>query len=565
MKGTITRAGNELVVKTPYDEKVKNALKMIDGRRWCKDRRAWVYPATSASAEVLVEVLAWADCDVSLDDGSELLLSKWRAGARVLEDGDFDPMPECPTKPFKHQELGFRLIEARDGAYLAWDMGTGKSKTVVDAVCLLGLRRVLVVCPTTVMLEWPGQFERHGDGGPVVVALDTRRSVAKRADELARWCDGSDKPVVFLVNYEAVWRPPLGPEMIKRGRGEVVDPRNLGTILSREWDMVVADEIHRIKSGRGKASRFFEELASRARRRVGLTGTPMPNNPLDLWAQMRFVDAGLFGKTFTTFRARYAHMGGYEGHQVVGFKNLDDLNKRFFMVAHKIVKREVLDLPPTTHETRRIELRKETRELYESVEEDFVTRIEEGEITVSNALTQLLRLQQITGGSVGLDGGGVKQVGDEKSAALLELLADLPPTEPVVVFCRFLHDVAETRRIAEKLDRRCFLLTGAAKQLNEWRDDDSGSVLAVQINSGGVGIDLTRAGYCVYYSLGFSLGDYEQSVARLDRQGQTRPVTYYHLVAKETVDEKVYGALRSKRKVVETVLDAYSAVGFKMK
>lgn len=280
----------------------------------------------------------------------------------------------------------------------------------------------------------------------------------------------------------------------------------------------------------------------------------MPNNPLDLWAQMRFVEPGLFGLSFVTFRARYARMGGWQGRQVIGFRDSEDLNRRFYSVAHRVEKRDVLDLPPVTHERRTVELGARARAVYDDIESAFVARVGDGTITVSNALTELLRLQQITGGAVGTDEGELVEVGTEKREALKGLLADLPPGEPVVVFARFLHDVDAAREVAEEVDREAFEISGRRKELAEWQRSDTGDVLAVQINSGGVGIDLTRAAYCVYLSLGFSLGDYEQSVARLDRQGQTRPVTYYHILARDTVDQKVYGALRSKRRVVEAVL-----------
>jgi SNF2 family DNA or RNA helicase len=111
---------------------------------------------------------------------------------------------------------------------------------------------------------------------------------------------------------------------------------------------------------------------------------------------------------------------------------------------------------------------------------------------------------------------------------------------------------------AAKLTARDSLeLSGSVRQLEQWQAGEA-PVLAVQIQSGGTGVDLTRAAYCVYLSTGFSLGDYEQSLARVHRPGQDRTVFYYHIVAKDTVDEKVYAALRARKKVVEAILDEVS-------
>ena len=279
----------------------------------------------------------------------------------------------------------------------------------------------------------------------------------------------------------------------------------------------------------------------------------MPHSPLDIYAQMRFVDPSFFGSSYAIFRSRYAVMGGFQQHQVVSFRNLDEMEEILAQVCHRVTKREVLDLPSVVHETRRIDLGGGAR-IYDQMERDFVADVESGKITASNALTKLLRLQQITSGFAAMDTGELRQVNTAKFDALAGYLSDLPLTEPVVVFARFRRDLDMIRKAATDQGREVRELSGRANELKSWQSDNSGTVLAVQIQSGGVGIDLTRARYCVYYSLGFSLGDYEQSLARLHRSGQKEHVSYVHLVVKNTIDERVYGALRNKAHVVDAVL-----------
>jgi SNF2 family DNA or RNA helicase len=136
---------------------------------------------------------------------------------------------------------------------------------------------------------------------------------------------------------------------------------------------------------------------------------------------------------------------------------------------------------------------------------------------------------------------------------LADRLEDLPVTEPVVVFCRFRSDLEDVAAVARELGREYAEVSGERKDLERWQRGDA-VILGVQMQSGGVGIDCSRAAYAFYYSLGFSLGDYEQSLARLRRPGQTRCVRYYHLVCEGTVDAQVYAALRERRHVVEAVL-----------
>jgi SNF2 family DNA or RNA helicase len=193
------------------------------------------------------------------------------------------------------------------------------------------------------------------------------------------------------------------------------------------------------------------------------------------------------------------------------------------------------------------------------MESEFVAMLESGElIAAKNKLTQLLRLQQITSGY--LEG---RRFDMAKGQLLEDLLEDLPADEPVVVFCHFRSDISLIHQIARTLGRRSGEISGQRSEISGARDDleafrrggaDDPVILAVQIQSGGVGIDLTRSRYAVYFSTGFNLGDYVQSRARLQRAGQTRSVFFYHLLARNTVDEMVARALARRQDLIESVL-----------
>jgi SNF2 family DNA or RNA helicase len=179
--------------------------------------------------------------------------------------------------------------------------------------------------------------------------------------------------------------------------------------------------------------------------------------------------------------------------------------------------------------------------------------IDSGEITVANAMVKVLRLQQLTSGYLKTDEGELVQYGNEKLNLFKELLGEIPAKEPVVIFCRFTSDIANVKAACKDAGRTCAELSGHENSLAEWQDGKY-DCIAVQIRSGGVGIDLTRACYCVYYSMGHSLGDFSQSLARTNRPGQTRTVRYYHLLAEGTVDPTIYQALSKKQKVVDYIL-----------
>jgi hypothetical protein len=344
-----------------------------------------------------------------------------------------------------------------------------------------------------------------------------------------------------------------GPHVGPQGDSTSTVVYNLETATGNYFaNGLLVHNCHRLKAPGGKASRYVARLGQVARYKLGLSGTPMPHSPLDVYAYFRFLNPTIFGWSFHRFRQHYAVMGGYQNHQVVGYRNLDELNRKFYSITFPCGK-DVLDLPPEVHVTYTCRLGPEAQRVYRSLERDLIAEIASGEITAANALVKLLRLQQITGGYIRTDEGHDIQIDSAKMNLLRDVLEDLHPQEPLVVFCRFHRDLEAVNRVADETGRRSLELSGRTDELKRWQAGEA-PVLAAQIDSGGLGVDLTRARYAIYYSLGFSLGSYEQSLARIHRPGQTRPVEYIHLVAEGTVDEKVMAALARRADVVNTVL-----------
>jgi SNF2 family DNA or RNA helicase len=219
-----------------------------------------------------------------------------------------------------------------------------------------------------------------------------------------------------------------------------------------------------------------------------------------------------------------------------------------------------LDLPEVTHDNRLCQLDSKTMRVYRDLEKNFIAEVEAGTIVAANALTKLLRLQQCTSGFVSgkddLDETFVQELGTEKETLLEDMLTDI--NRPAVVFCRFKRDLAAVERVAERLKRNYGELSGKRRDLTDHAEMlPETEVMGVQIAAGGVGVDLTKASYGFYYSVGFSLGDFQQSIARLHRPGQSHPVFFYNLIASGTVDEKIYKALNDKTEVIDSVIRDY--------
>jgi SNF2 family DNA or RNA helicase len=415
-----------------------------------------------------------------------------------------------------HQTQAAQWYAERHAGMFSMDMGTGK--TLAALMALDAMRHPLHFVDLC-----------RGAGKQRAARLQAALSTA------------SGKCLVVVVNYESVWRSALAP-----------------TIESVKWAAIVLDESHRIKAPGGQASRYLARLAAKQphAKRLCLTGTPMPHSPLDLYGQFRFIDPQVFGTSYTRMRARYAECDVRFPSKVKFWRNQDELASRLDAHSFRVTADEVLDLPDAIHETIPVELSPKVMRFYRTLESEMTAELEAGTVTAANALTKLLRMQQGTGGYARIDGTAAAMPIDgtpAKRMALQDRLEDLPATEPVVVFCRFRTDLEDVAAVARELGREYAEVSGERKDLERWQHGDA-TILGVQIQSGGVGIDCSRACYAFYYSLTFSLGDYEQSLARLRRPGQTRCVRYYHLVCEGTVDAQVYAALRERRNVVEAVL-----------
>ena len=438
------------------------------------------------------------------------------------------------TTSWQHQREALAFVKDKPGSMLAMEMGTGKSKVAIDLMDAQDYRRVLIICPLSVVSGvWPGEFAKHSPTRWDVVPLNHSSSVKDKQAQAKAALLRSER-VAVVINYESVWREPFGSWAKKQ-----------------PWDLVVFDESHRLKTPGGVISRYCSRLSDRVPQRLALTGTPMPHSPLDIYAQYRALDKDIYGTSFFRFKSRYAVMGGWSNTQVVGYQNQQELQEKLYSIAYRVEAADVLDLPPLLTVTRMCELGPKARKLYRALERDFIANLEEGRITAVNALSQLLRLQQVTSGYARTEDGRTVEVDTTKAELLADLLEDMGE-EPVVVFARFKHDLEVVHRVAHRLGRPSYEISGARKELSLW--NENGGVLAVQIQSGGLGIDLTKARYAIYYSLGFSLGDYLQSRARLHRQGQERPVEIIHLIAAQTVDEKVMAALAAREQVVESIM-----------
>lgn len=553
--GIITAGDSGLEYRGRYDPYVVQIIRQIPGRVWDSKRKVWHMPANPDVLRLLdevpqnIEITAEARAIIQRRQESEMM-------ARAVKEDD-RPVPVKPMpikikliKPFAHQVKGFNVGIALDNAALLMEQGCGKSLT---AVAIAGRRyldgqvkRVLIVAPLSVLPVWQREFRDYADYPHEVRALNN--SIEKRIAALAGFPD--DVLQVAVINYEAVWRE----EMFK---------------ALRKWqpDMIIADESQKIKGPSTKQSRGMHRLSEVAKYKLILTGTPVTASPMDFFSQYKFLDSSVFGKSYYAFRNRYAVMGGYKDKQVVGYQNKDELVRKAHSIAYRITKAEALDLPETIDQELYCKLERQASQYYREMVNFNVTQIEaekkQGRIVANNVLTRLLRLQQITGGFLPRDDDSGKQV--QVSSAKLNLLQDiledlLNAGKKVVIFARFIPEISAIENVTKKM-AGYHVITGAVsmedrgKAVEEFQNNPDVRVCIAQIQTAGLGITLTAADTAIFYSMDFSFANYDQAKARIHRIGQQNKVTYIHLLAQGTVDEKVYNVLKQKKSVADDVVD----------
>lgn len=540
---TLILAEDSLAVINSY--KYKDALKQI-GCRWNPERKAWSLMATPENFRKLTQAVPGLRVDKDVTRRmTELAMEATAPMDASWEDaGPVEPLP-LKTTPFKHQVAAYNMAITKANSALLMEQGCGKTAVAIAAAGRRWQRgevqRVLIVAPASVQPVWPVEFNLHADFPHDVRPLEG--STQKRSEVLKKWAPDPDVLQAAVINYEATWR---------------MDE----ALAAWRPDMIICDESQRIKTPGARQSKTMARLGTIARYRMILTGTPVSQGPLDFYSQYRFLDRNIFGTSYYAFRARYGLMGGYENRQVIGYQNLDDLVQKAHSVAFRCRKEDCLDLPEQVDQVLYCDLEREARRVYDQLVRESVAELSEENIVMApNVLSRLLRLSQMTGGYLRVD-EQTTLVSRAKMGLLEETLDDLIEAgKKVVVFARFVPEIEAIVKMLEKKKVAHGLIYGATpmdargEMVESFQTNPDVKVFVAQIQTAGLGITLHAADTAIFYSLDYSFANYDQCRARIHRIGQKNNCTYIHLVARNTVDEKVMSALAEKKSLADQVVD----------
>ena len=540
-------------------------LKNIGGLRWNRTTRCMVGPV---SLNLLDGLARYYKLPADMETKRQRLGKTRREidAERLAEDPA--PLLPYPVKAnlYKHQIRGANMALRAFGALDAktpgggfgelFEMGCGKTLTtiaVAGALYNLGkIDRVLVVAPTSVCSVWPHDLNQFATfPWEARVLLGDKKKRLKALNELKNWPFKALR--IAVINYESTHREGI-----------------FEALAAYKPDLIVCDESQRIKNPSAAQSKALHKLGDAAPFRMILSGTPVQNNAVDLYSQYRFLDPAVYGANFYAFKNRYCIMGGYGQHQIVGYRNMDELIEKEHSVAYRVTKEECLDLPQQTFINRYVQFTDAEQAIYEQLRKSSFLELETGEnVTATTILTMYLRLMQLTGGFLTADESTrPKQVNTAKLDALADIVDDyvVDAGKKLVIFARFRAEIAAIENLLRLRKIQYGSIYGdvpmeeRGKIVEDFQTNPDTKVFVAQIQTAGLGITLHAASTAVFYSYDYNYANYAQALARIHRIGQRLPVTYIHLVVDGSIDEKILAALENKEDMAKTVVDSWREV-----
>lgn len=556
-------------------------------------------PAYSPILDFCLRDLKRVFPDYKVDERGQKIIEDYKKFIELYKKKFFKPDFDFVFKPYVHQTESLLDIIYNFRWNLNLDPGLGKTKIIIDYLRYL-MKKTLIVAPSSLMENWIDEFETHSRGElkVTIFAEDVKPKRVTVYDENGEPLRDEKgklvKQTIPAKKLKTEWLQALETDVLLVGYDSA--ERYQDEIAAYfDYDIMVLDESHRIKSFKGKNSVAARKLSQKAYRRVTMSGTYILNSPIDAWPQMNFLSPQILNKPFYTFRDEYCTFDKRYRHQVVGFKNMDKLNRSINRFSTRYTKEEAVDMPKRTVTKLFFELSPEQRKWTDDVlsEEDLI--FNDGHITKDHKVTLLGKLAQICKGYVHLSNkdpkicDGCQWVGDcvengvkpytkmcnvEKKAPAptvkrlktnpaldmlkdkLQDILDADKVNKVIIWCSGVEElnIIEEHLIKEKIGYE--RVNDAKTTMTKVKKHNATLSNRVLLSSSATGIGYTtnESRYSFYFSNSFSLEHYLQSRDRNYRLTTKDPVWEYHFIGRNTIEVPTFEALEFKQNVVDTLL-----------
>lgn len=446
------------------------------------------------------------------------------------------------TKPYEHQRVALRRgATSRLFGYFM-EQGTGKTKVAIDnSVYLYNEKKIniiFVVAPNSVYTNWEKEINIHSSADNYIYKHKIDKKFYYQSDKL-NW---------YLMNVEAFSHKSGYKKAL-----EIIEKHGLNMII-------INDESTTIKNRSATRTKNLIKLSKGVRYKRLLTGTPITKSPLDLWSQFAFLDETLLGfKSYYAFRGRYCVMESraVSGNRRIEFPlyyiNLEQLQDKLDPHIYRCLKKDCLDLPPQVWQRRNVFLSSEQRATYETLKKLARVVIEDKQSSVTNKLTELIKLQQVCSGFIYSDDGKLIELDNVKLKELLQVIGEVEGK--IIIWSTFRHSIQAIEKTLKKHYGEDSVVTlygetktkDRPKVVDNFNSVDGARFLVSNPIVGGYGLTLNASNVQIFFNNSFNLEVRLQAEARNHRSGQTADkVTYIDLVAIKTIDEFVLKALKDK-------------------
>ena len=530
-------------IKFDYNSKIVDAIRELPFRYYNPSETEWEVPTNKV--EYLINKLKEFDIKIC---GKITIFEDKNTNIGLPEGFEFK------TKPFSHQLEGVEYGLKYDRWFLGDEQGLGKTKQVIDIAVarkvMYGYRFCLIVCGVNT-LKWNWVNEIHTHSKEDAYILGQRRKGTKirigstkdKLEDLKLMYDRKEPHPYFIITNVESFRD-------KNIADTISDLCKKGII-----GMCAADEMHKMKNPTAQQTKGFLKCLPYCR--IGMTGTPLMNSPMDLYVILKWL--GYESHAFYSFKQHYCVMGGYGGYEIVGYKNLDQLTAQVREIMLRRLKSEVLDLPEKIYVDDIVEMDGKQAVMYKEVEAGLKADYINGDIDLTNPLSALIRLRQTTG----YPGILSDEITESAKLDRMEEIVEncISNDEKVIIFSNWTQ---MTDAICNKLKssgHNVGVITGetpdSSRQeiVDVFQNSSDLSVLVGTIGAMGTGLTLTAATTVIFVDEPWNKALFDQAVDRAHRIGQKNNITIYSIMCKDTIDERIHNLIYKKGAMSDAIID----------
>ena len=523
-----TRSQSEYII-TNHDKQPKVAKKWVVLDAYFAQKLADDKLMTEIPEKVWVEKLL-ADKEKAFHiwgkiTESEQLHDFWLPKAAIITDNtvkdvviNYDKYSHRP--PLEHQKEAVQKLVENKKFILADDMGLGKTTSTIIAALESGAKKVLIICPATLKINWKREIENYSDKS---VYIAEGKNFSTDAD-------------FVIINYDIIKN---FHDTKKKGESQILDAN---------FDLVVVDEAHYIKNATAQRTKLINDLVKKLDRLWLLTGTPMTSRPIDYFNLLSLIESPV-AKNWMAYVIRYCqgyqfNVGGRKVWNVMGASNLEELRDRTSGLTLRRLKENVLDLPDKIITPVYLRLKSKMYEEIMGEYYDWYDKNPEESKSLTVQFTKLTKIRQV--------------IADEKINHTIELAENIiEQGKKVIIFCNFTDSL---NKICEHFGKAAVKVDGSMSKperqhsVDSFQESDKIKVFVGNIKAAGVGITLTAAEAVIMNDLSFLPSDHAQAEDRAYRYGQKNNVLVYYPIFENTIEGIIYDILNNKKQVIATVM-----------